>query len=194
MERIYFDHIYKISLLNEKGFVEDSADSGLATLDGVSLRFLKMNGIDINSDGKVNREDIFALDDKEIKKLYYKYFWKRGKLPQICKATSGSDLIIPKQFFDIILNMGIKGGSKLLQKAISIEMKKLGFPELIIDGVIGTKTLMALRKVPNLKILNDTLVSERVLRYAEIVRIAPVKAKFLVGWIVRSFKYRIGVI
>lgn len=193
MEKFVFKHLLNIILANEGTMISNiKEDSGGVTNSGISLKFLKMNGIDINKDGMIDYKDIMELNKDKIEELYYEYFWKRGKCDKIYETTSKKDIFIVKQFFDIIVNLGIHAGSKLLQKAINIELAKLGMSPLIVDGVIGSVTLASLLKVDDYIGLNNSLVQLRVIKYGEIVRSIPKNAKFIVGWLARSFKFVIN--
>jgi len=190
-DRQVFDTIIPTILKIEGGLVDDVRDSGKITKAGVSLKFLEMNGIDIDGNGVVDLNDIIALNNDKIKDIYYEYFWKRGKVGEIYKATSKSNTTIATQVFDMIVNLGIVGGSKLLQEAMNKELKKINLPPIVVDGLVGSITLNMLKKIKNYRSLNNNMVDSRILKYARIVRALPVKACFLVGWINRAIKFRI---
>ena len=62
----------------EGGFVDDPADPGGTTNYGVSLRFLKSQGLeagDIDGDGDIDADDIRALTPERAAGVLRRAFW-----------------------------------------------------------------------------------------------------------------------
>lgn len=92
---------------------------------------------------------------------------------------------------DISINSGSFRANVLLQRAL---LK--GLPEgrrLLIDGVLGPRTLEAYRDVVRLRghqWLIHAIVDERIVFLTEIVINNPKQLKFLRGWIARALSFR----
>ena len=56
-----FEDYLKVILKHEGLYSNHPKDPGSSTMMGISLRFLKMKGIDINNDGDINIKDIKEL-------------------------------------------------------------------------------------------------------------------------------------
>lgn len=126
----------------EKGYVNHPKDPGGATYNGVSLRFLKQTGIDINGDGRIDAKDIEALylrkDQATVDSIFYKAFWRDPKLDQYAAA-----LTVQIALYDTNVNTGRTQSVKCLQRACNAMSDK---KELVVDGIVGPKTLAAFER------------------------------------------------
>ena len=81
--------------------------------------------------------------------------------------------------------MGVKTASKMFQEALNLlNRNERNFPDLIVDGNIGVKTISAYDKVDKailLKVLNGLQFS----RYVDIVTRNPKQEEFFNGWMKR---------
>lgn len=118
-------------LKHEGGFADNKNDPGGATNYGVSLRFLKAAGVDINNDGVVDETDIVALTKEKARTIYKKFWWDEYNYNAI------HDLQIARKIFDLSINMGAKSSHKILQRAINEFSEK----SIIVDGILGKITL-----------------------------------------------------
>ena len=115
-------------IANEGGFSDHPADPGGTTKYGISLRFLKSEGIDINKDYSINQKDIQDLTLNDAQRLYQTYFWNPNKYEFIADQGAATKV------FDLAVNMGAKNANKILQRAVnSTELKS----KLTVDGVVG---------------------------------------------------------
>ncbi len=133
--------------VSEGGKANHKADHGGATNMGISLRFLKTEGlIDANHDGfadfdldfdhDIDVDDINALTADEALSLYYRCFWRRldlGRLPVHIDAA----------VFDQAINGGSVASVKMLQRAIN----RLISGGVVEDGIMGRMTTTARRKL-----------------------------------------------
>lgn len=150
-------------LEHEGGYVDDPQDSGGATNWGISTRWLKENGM-----GSV---DVKSLTREEASELYKLHFWS---------YTGVENQAVANKLLDMAVNLGIQTAHILLQNALN----RLG-KGLIVDGILGPKTLKAVNSVAAADLLRE-LRAEQALRYVRIVLANPTQAKFINGWIRRA--------
>lgn len=122
----------------EKGYVNHPNDPGGATYNGISLRFLKQTGIDINGDGKIDIQDILALyrsgDQGKVDEIYYKAFWRDPGLDRFQSAK------IQTVLYDANVNVGRTQAAKFLQRACN-QISPPDMRKLEVDGKIGPLTI-----------------------------------------------------
>ena len=113
----------------EGGFVNHPSDPGGATNYGVSLRFLKAQGLavgDTDGDGDIDTDDIRALTPETAADILKRNFWDPLKLDNL-----PDDLALV--LYDTAVNMGPGTAKRLAQKALCVE----------VDGKWGPKTWAA---------------------------------------------------
>ena len=156
--RISFGQIVDAVIKREGGLVNDSSDKGGLTKYGISQRAFP-------------KEDISSINEAKAKHLYLTHYWrpcKAEKLPEAIRET----------YFDMVVNMGQSRGVKLLQEACNQKGS-----DLIVDGLIGPKTLKAAKRLEK-----ERLTAFRVLHYAKIVLNDSSQMKFYYGWYRRSIE------
>ena len=128
----------------EKGYVNHPNDPGGATYNGVSLRFLKQTGIDINGDGHIDIKDILTLyrnkDQDKVDQIFYRAFWEEPALDRL--------ISLPVQcvVYDTNVNTGRTRSILCLQAAVNA---LAGKPLLKEDGACGPLTVQAVRDLNN---------------------------------------------
>jgi len=159
-----FEDFVKVILKHEGGYVDHPNDPGGATKYGISLRFLKSNGIDINVDGRIDKKDIVELTIDEAVQIYRSFFWDKMRLDGI------SNELLKLHLFDMGVNAGTKTAIKILQRMIGVEA----------DGLIGSKTLAAINAYYG-NIVSD-YASARMKYYENLTIRNPKLKVFLRGW------------
>ena len=124
-----FDLAHKFTAKWEGAFFDHPNDPGGATNYGVSLRWLKDEGIDIDGDGKIDIADIRALTPAKAAELFKKHFWDKLQLDALPKLTA----IVT---YDAAVNTGRGQAVKFLQRACNL----IGGEQLSVDGALGPKT------------------------------------------------------
>ncbi|WP_457642654.1 glycoside hydrolase family 108 protein [Persephonella sp.] len=150
-----FETAFRLVLAKEGGYVNDPYDSGGETKYGISKKAYP-------------HLDIKNLTLQQAKEIYYRDYWipsKADKLPD--------QLAI--MHFDTAVNTGVKTANKILQKALN----RQGF-DLQVDGIIGPKTLNAIKNANLSKLLADYTI-ERNRYYAKVGN-----SRYIKGWINRS--------
>ena len=159
----------------EGGFVNDPKDPGGATKYGISLRFLKTIDpvmADLDEDGDVDVDDIFALSPELARDFYRQWFYRPMRI-DLYPAPLGAAML------DTGVNMGKRRASRILQQALN----QCG-AALVVDGIVGTKTRTALMFFDVMDILRAFLLA-RVFVYAKLCRENQDLHRFFYGWVER---------
>ena len=150
-----FDKAFQFVLKWEGGYVNDPDDPGGETKYGISKRAYP-------------HLDIKNLTVNQAKEIYFYDYWVKG----MCDGLpAGVDLM----HFDFCVNAGVKRAGRVLQKTLN----EFFDAKLVVDGVVGPKTLSALAGV-DVRELLGAYALERASFYVELG-----KKKFLKGWLNR---------
>ena len=165
------------TLRNEGKFSDDPRDPGGITAYGWSLRGLIERGIDVNGDGRIDRDDVLAIyhaGPQAAVALYDREIWEKHNYGLV------RDQAVANKIFDMAVNMGEGTANMIAQKAAV----SLG-ATIAVDGVFGPKTVAAINALepPRFMVAYKRLL---VARYQEIVRRHPELAVFLPGWLTRA--------
>lgn len=128
-----FQYCVKIILEHEGALEDNKRDPGGVTNWGISLRFIRVLGLDINHDGTINQADILGLSQPAAIEIYRKYWWDKYHY------NAFNDIQIACKVFDLSVNMGPMTSHKLLQIAIN----RLNVKPIAVDGIIGGNTIAA---------------------------------------------------
>lgn len=162
---------------SSEGYVDHPNDRGGATKFGISYSFVKDTGdvefFDMNGDYQIDKRDIQLLTFDKAVEAYKRYFWDVFSLDEI-EDNEKAFLV-----FDAAVNHGIKGSTKLTQKALN----DCGF-SLVVDGVYGRKTKAALQACSKTEFIN-AFQEKRIALYKAIVDKNPSQSVFLTGWLNR---------
>lgn len=167
-----FDWALQCVLHHEGGFVDHKDDPGGATDRGISLRFLRSIGEDIDKDGDIDVDDIRALDDDDVARLYEEHFWKAAKCDKIKSS------LVATKVFDMAVNMGSRQAWRIAQRACNT----LG-GKLTVDGKVGTKTLASVNSMTDRDFMLVTNIRrEQDKFYAGLIKNKPSFKSFELGW------------
>lgn len=111
----------------------------------------------------------------EVREIYYLLYWVSSKAD---KLPPPLDLV----HFDTAVNMGVMTANKLLQRSVNALLPENR--KLAVDGIVGEKTLSAVKQVPIDKLVK-AYIARRAARYEEIANKYPQKRRFLKGWLNR---------
>lgn len=150
-------------------------DPGGITNYGISLRFLKASGIDIDCDGDIDADDVLAINKEKAREIYRKKWWDAYGYDRI------QSIEVAKRVLGFSINMGPKSSGKILQKAIN----SIGHSKLAVDGIVGIKTIAAANMCDENKLV-DAIKKEAICYYKRIVEANPNLKDFLNGWINRA--------
>ena len=162
-------------LEHEGGLTKDKRDPGGTTNWGVSLRYLRSIGYDINGDGVIDDEDIIGMPMLGAVDIYRKYWWDKYRY------AGFNELLVVEKVFDMAVNMGAQTAHKLLQIAIN----RLSDKPIAVDGLLGGITLGAANKL-NRFVLRKELRACAEHRYIEILANKPEMEWARKGWLRRA--------
>jgi lysozyme family protein len=171
-----FKDCIDVILEHEGGFVDDPDDPGGPTNYGLSSKWLRRNGIDLDGDGILTVREIKLMSIEKAKEVYWTHIWDKLGLGRIV------DTKVATKVFDMVVNMGEKWGFTLLQRAVN---DREWVPPLIVDGKLGPATLSAVNCIPPERLLPE-IKREHALYYKTLVRLKPQFEKFLAGWLQRA--------
>ena len=149
----------------EHGFVNDPADSGGATQDGVTLSTYR----------RYYGQDKTVMDLKHMTREQWNHIMRRYW--DFCKA----DQIHSQSIADIIVDWYVNSGFVALKKV----QKILGVEQ---DGKFGPITIGAINS-RSAKCLHCQIKDARREHYENICRVNPSQCKFLNGWLNRLTDY-----
>jgi lysozyme family protein len=153
-----FESIVQHILDHEGGYVDDPTDRGGETNFGIAKRFYP----DV---------DIKNLTVDQAKQIYFQDYWGPSKAQDLRPE-------IRFIYFDMVVNFGIGGAVKVLQRTCNAKRKE---DKLKIDGKIGPNTINACKNISV-----NRIRSYRVLRFASIVFKRPEQERFWFGWYRRA--------
>ena len=163
----------------EGGFVNHPSDPGGATNRGVSIRFLRSIGCDIDGDGDIDIDDIKAITPEIAARLFHTHFW----LPAGCDKLPP---LVAGVVYDGAVNMGISRAIKQLQATCN----RFAGNNLLVDGCVGPRTLARIKElcqsVSNQEQLAMAVIRERDVFYHGLAGMDARYKTFLNGWLNRT--------
>ena len=167
-------------LVHEGGYVNDPDDRGGETYRGIAkASHPNWAGWALLERHKPLSYNQVVKGDDELDNLVLEVYHKDYYTPM--KLDSVTDLMISAHLMCQGVNSGSKAAVKLLQKSINIVYGA----NLVVDGVIGKKTLKYANDASKLNELRSAFVKEREAFYRAIVKGNPSQKKFLNGWLNR---------
>jgi len=158
----------------EGGYVNDPADSGGPTHQGVTLKTWQAYGCDKNGDGIIDEADLKRIRQEEIVEYILRpHYWNRWRADEIQSQSIANILV------DWVWCSGTPG-IKIPQNVLKVKT----------DGIVGKETLGALNNHPNPEGLFARLKSERIAYTERICKARPANNRFKKGWLNRIASFR----
>jgi lysozyme family protein len=184
-----FKQAYDETMGHEGGYVNDPADVGGETYKGIARKYHpSWEGWSIIDSLKGNSEFPKLLDrhsqlQRMVEKFYKQFYWDVNLLDHITNQN------IATEMFDTGVNMGIGRAAKFLQQSCNY-LNRNGklFPDLVVDGKIGKKSLDALNVLLS---NNEAVFVYKILNllqgnhYLEYMTKSPTQERFARGWLKR---------
>ncbi|MDY6957578.1 MAG: glycosyl hydrolase 108 family protein [Halobacteriota archaeon] len=129
-----FDKSFARTLVLEGGYSDDPNDPGGKTRYGITEYDARQHGYD---------GEMKDLPVEIAKKIYRERYWDPIKGEEI------GNQMIADEVFDTAVNCGVKTAGRFLQRSLNALFLYKGnemYRKLVVDGVIGPKTLKALDK------------------------------------------------
>ncbi len=134
-----FDKFIEELLIIEGGYVFDPSDSGGETNYGVTKRVARKYGYN---------GEMRDLPLSMAKQIYKEKYWNKLELDNIEKLSPA----IAVKLADIAVNMGVKRAAIFAQRLLNVlNDREKHYNDLIVDGLIGFKTINTLHKYLNLR-------------------------------------------
>ena len=172
-----FESAIPTILRHEGKFEQNAADPGGVTNYGISLRWLKSQGLLENLELQDRTQDevqvVKDLSVGDATALYKSYFWNPNNYGAI-----DSQLVATK-IFDVTVNMGARRSHLIVQNC-------LGFPPEQRDGIMGPKTIAEINAAGAAPLVVQ-IQSVQAAFYRQLVAANPKLQPFLQGWLNRSF-------
>lgn len=114
----------------EGGFVNDPNDPGGATNFGVTIRTMRRLGLDLDSDGDVDVDDVRRMTADRATEIFIDHYYRAPGIDQLPEPLQAS-------VFDMQVNSG-SNAVKILQRLL----RDMGLG-VAVDGTIGPQTVAA---------------------------------------------------
>jgi lysozyme family protein len=172
-----FESAIPTILRHEGGFSNDPQDAGGATNYGVSLRWLKSQGLleDLEQQDRTQDEIVVikSMTQEQAAALYKLYWWNPYNYGAI-----DSQLVATK-IFDTAVNLGAPRAHRIVQAC-------LGFPQEMRDGILGSKSMAEINAAGAAPLVVQ-IQNMQAAFYMQLVATNPARQKFLQGWLNRAY-------
>ncbi|WP_414465289.1 glycoside hydrolase family 108 protein [Klebsiella michiganensis] len=171
------DQIFDRILGKEGGYVNNPNDKGGPTNWGITQAVARAHGYTGDMRNLTRQQALSILDAD---------YWTGPRFDLIAAVSP----VIAAELCDTGVNMGPSVPSKFLQRWLTA-MNNGGklYPDLVADGVIGNRTVIALKSFLSARgpdgegVLLKALNCSQGARYLEIAEKTPANETFLYGWI-----------
>lgn len=174
-----FDRAFKRLVGVEGGFSNDPSDTGGATKYGITEAVARDHGY---------MGDMASLPLDTAKAIAKAQYWDLLMLDQIAQISDD----IAEELFEIGYNMGTARAGRFLQIVLNIFNRRgTLFSDVKVDGVVGPRTVAALRRYIGLRGVSGELVAMRALNslqgaaYIDLAQKREKDEDFVYGWILK---------
>ena len=119
-------------IAREGGYVDDKDDPGGPTKFGITLATLRRLKLDLNRDGRLDRDDVRALSRRQARDIFIRDYFIRPRINELPESLQES-------VFDMYVNAG-SHAVRILQRLL----RQMGH-RVAVDGIIGPQTIRAAR-------------------------------------------------
>lgn len=185
-----FKKAYKLTMVYEGGYANDSDDVGGETYKGVARRYYPNWEGWVIIDQYKNYPDFPAILDtlEDLQTCIFEFF--KTNYWDVIWGDSLPNQEIANEMFDIAVNMGVSRATKFIQAGLNIlNRNQKNYPDIVEDGKFGPKTFSTLQyylSIDSPKYLRKIIVIFRGMHYIEYMRKNSPQEKFARGWLNRT--------
>lgn len=168
----FIDDIIK----REGGYSDHPSDKGGKTMYGITENVARAFGYS---------GDMKTMPMLVARQIYRQRYWIQPKFDQVAKMSPA----IAEELLDTGVNMGQSTAGKFLQRALNtLNRQAADFPDIGVDGAIGSITLHALKSYLDKRgaagetVLLRMLNAQQSVRYMEIAERDQKQEDFMHGW------------
>ncbi len=172
-----FERLVDDLLAREGGFVDHPDDRGGPTCFGITEAVARAHGY---------QGPMHDLPRATAIAIYREDYWRRPALDALALVSPA----LAAALFDAGVNMGTVAAVRLLQRALNaLNRQQRDYPDVLLDGVIGRRTLEAVgtflrrRGAAGEAVLLKALTCLRGARYIELAEARAANESFLYGWL-----------
>ena len=158
-----FEKSLQYVLASESGFVDNKADSGGATMKGITLETYRI----YKKNTHLTPNDLKNISDMDVSVIYLNQYWNACRCSDL---PSGIDYCV----FDFAINAGVGKSIKTLQLSANV----------LVDGLIGAITLAVVSNKDQFGLI-QSFSDQKELFYKSIVANKSSQSIFLNGWLNR---------
>lgn len=178
---------YSITKKIEGGYANSKNDNGGETYKGIARKFWsEWSGwkiIDSYKKTYSNFEQMLEHDSNlqsAVLAFYKQNFWNELSLDSI------TDQAICDEMFDTGVNCATSVAAMFLQRALNVlNCNGKKYPDILVDGKIGPKTIQLVNNHPNPKALFKVLNVLQGAKYVAIAENNPTQEEFMLSWLSR---------
>ncbi|WP_445946378.1 glycoside hydrolase family 108 protein [Shewanella sp.] len=163
----------------EGGYVNDPTDRGGETMYGITLKVARKYGY---------KGAMRHMPYELAFMIYADIYWAPLKLDEISKISEA----LSEQLFDFGVNSSPAAAACSLQQALNVlNNRQTLYPDLLADGVLGSRTTAALksyvshRKQAGVKVLTEAVRGQRISFCIGIAANDESQEKYSFGWLER---------
>lgn len=183
-----FKQAYKITRAFEGGYSNNPHDTGGETYKGIARKHnSNWRGWKLIDQYRKHPAFPKILDEllelqKAVHELYKREYWDSMSLDNV------RDQKIANELFDTGVNMGNKTAGIFLQRVLNVANKgEQYYPNVLVDGKVGGKTIAALNSHPIQRNIYAGLNALKGAQYITICENNPSQEVFFNGWMKRVF-------
>lgn len=191
-----FEKALEKIMANEGAFANHKADTGGATMYGISSVFINnlkgydhlKNELDTNQDGYIDAKEIKLVTLEMARAIYKKEFWDKNKYGRLLSQE------LANQMLDFAVHAGSYQANISLQRCIneilsairasaSMRNDTRSYELIRTDGIIGYETIFEANYFYHdlIKMIKE----KRIIFYTELAQKHPKNKVFLRGWLRR---------
>lgn len=171
------DELIEEVIAREGGYSNHPADRGGPTRWGITQAVARQHGF-------TGDMRIFPRDEAEA--IYRRIYWLRPRIAEVAERAPA----LAAELFDTGINMGPAVAARFLQRALNaLNRNAWDYPDMAVDGSIGSVTLAALaafldhRGPPGETVLIKAVEALQGERYLALAERRPANEAFLYGWL-----------